>query len=84
MYMLKPFFTMLFVVESILLIAQTDNKGTPQHAKRTIVKEGVKMYELKADSNSGVLIVDPNANGTDKKQHHSMSPASNDTTYHKP
>jgi hypothetical protein len=51
---------MLFVVESVLLIAQTDNKGTPPHAKRTIVKEGVKMYELKVDSNSGVIIVDPN------------------------
>ncbi len=82
--MLKPFFTMLFVVESVLLIAQTDNKGTPQHAKRTIVKEGVKMYELKVDSNSGVIIVDPKSNGTDKKQLHSMSPASNDTTFHKP
>jgi hypothetical protein len=63
MYMLKPFFTMLFVVESVLLIAQTDNKGTPQHAKRTIVKEGVKMYELKVDSNSGVIIVDPKSKG---------------------
>ncbi len=60
---------MLFVVESILLIAQTDNKGTPQNANRTIVKEGVKMYELKVDSNSGVIIVDPkSAKGTDKKQ----------------
>ncbi|MBL7799640.1 MAG: hypothetical protein JNL95_02840 [Chitinophagales bacterium] len=82
--MLKPFFTMLFVVESILLIAQTDNKGTPQHVKRTIVKEGVKMYELKADSNSGVRIVDPKSSIADKQQHHSVLPTSNDTTQRKP
>ena len=53
--MLKPLFTLLFALTSVLLFAQTDNKSTHPNANRTIVKEGVKMYELKVDSNSGVV-----------------------------
>jgi hypothetical protein len=84
MNMLKPLFTLLFALTSVLLFAQTDNKSTHPNANRTIVKEGVKMYELKVDSNSGVVIIDPKSEKGDAKRNKSTTPLTKDTTKSKP
>ncbi len=80
----KLLFTLFFALTSVLLFAQTDNKSTHKNANRTIVKEGVRMYELKVDSNSGVIIIDPKSEKGDAKRDKSTSHLSKDTTKSKP
>ncbi len=70
----------LFFSTYLTLFAQTDNKPKQATPSRVIVKEGVKMYELKIDGNSGVVIIDPKNDGKEAKQNSTITPTQKDTT----
>jgi hypothetical protein len=76
----KPFFMLLFAVISVVSFAQTENKTDYPNANRTIEKKGVKMYELKMDGNSGVVIIDPKSDKKEDQMHNSTLPLPKDTT----
>lgn len=74
---------MLFF-SSVGLFAQTENKPTSATPNWVTVKEGVKMYELKLDGHSGVVIIDPESDKKEVKQSNAVVPAVKDTTKAKP
>lgn len=77
--MQKHVFIVILMLTALVLYAQTDSKSAQQTPTRTKVKEGVKMYELKMDDHSGVVIVDPKSDKKEEKQHNSVVPAEKDT-----